>query len=544
MTRRALVAGAAVGVSALAGMERGVGTAGAEEAAEKGWNVEADLAVVGTGTASFGAFAAAKAGMRVVALEKGAIAGGTTIMSGCVCWVPNNRVMGDFGYGPDVSDEEVLAYVQAADVARGADEERERDYIAHARDVFEWFARTFDLAQGIFPGTCDYYNLPGAMGLGRSIGYVDSQVDALNVGMDEPFGELFLPLYDELGIDLRMQTQATALIQDESGRVVGVAAKDADGNELRVRAEKGVLLGTGGFEHNSEMCSQFLPGPLLGLVSPSTNTGDGIKMARRIGADLGNMSSIWGNPFYISNEDDPAANILGDYGMYAGCPGAIYVNAAGKRFANEAVGYDVVTNAMYNYSTLTYSMPNLTSWMVFDSDHVAAYGFPGFADEQAEWVYGGFDTLGELAQACGIDAEGLIDEVARFNGFAEKGVDEDFGRGSWQHDTIQAALMGERPDLANAALGPVSTPPFYAVKVGPGAFGTNGGIRVDADARALDVDGNVIDGLYACGNCTAAMFGSIYPGPGGTLGPGFYQALRAADHACELCIMRDSARLE
>lgn len=505
----------------------GVPTALAEEAAETAWDEEADVVVVGTGTASFAAFAAAKAGAKVVVLEKGGHVGGTTLLSGCVCWVPGNTVMEGLGFGPDVDDEQVLAYVRTADTAHAGEEALQRDYIANARRAFEWFAREFGLEMGVFPATCDYYDLPGAMGLGRSIGFVDSKVDALNVGMDEPYGELFAPMFESLGIEVRLETAATDLVRDESGRVIGVVAEGPEGT-LRIGAGKGVVLGAGGFEHNAAMRDRFLAGPLLGLISPDTNTGDAIRMCQRVGADLGNMGSIWGNPFYIVDESDPSANVLGDYGMYAGCPGAVYVNARGRRFVNEAAGYDVATNAMYNYSTRTYSCENLLSWMVFDADHVAYYGYPTFSEEMPAWCRE-YASLEELAEGCGIDADGLAEEIERFNAMAEAGVDEDWGRGAWQHDTLQAAAMGERPELANAALGPVAAPPFYAVKVGPGAFGTNGGVRVDERARVLDTYGEPVEGLYACGNCTAGIFGTIYPGPGGTLGPGFYQALRAAD---------------
>jgi 3-oxosteroid 1-dehydrogenase len=483
-----------------------------------------------------GAFAAAKAGAKVIVLEKNGILGGTTILSGCVCWVPNNYVMEELGFGPDVSDDEVLAYLRAADVSHSGIESKQRDYIAHAKDVFEWVSQTFGLKLGIFPATCDYYDLPGAMGLGRSIGFVDSKVDEYNVGMDEPFAELFAPMYDELGIDYRLNTEMTELVRDESGRVTGVVAQNSDGT-VRIKADKGVLVGSGGFEHDQKMCNAFLYGPLMGAASPKTNTGDGIKAGMRIGAGIGNMASIWGNPFYIVDENDSSQNILGDYGMYVGLPGAIYVNKRGRRFVNEAAGYDVVTNAMYNYSTKSYSYENLTSWMIFDDDHVSHYGYPTFSDEMPDWV-SKFDTLDELAEACGIDAAGLKDEIDHFNETARSGVDDDWGRGAWEHDTLQANSMGQRDDLSNAALGPIEVAPFYAVKVGPGAFGTNGGLTVNEVANVLDVDGEPIEGLYACGNCTDGIFGSIYPGPGGTVGPGFYQSLRAVDDMLGIGILQ------
>lgn len=498
---------------------------------ETDWDYEADFVVVGSGTACMGAFAAAQSGASVIVIEKNSWLGGTTKLSGCVCWVPGNHVMDEFGYGPDVSDEEVVEYLRAADVTHAGEEALQLDYVENAKTVLQWMDDNFDFEMGIFPSTCDYYDLPGAMGLGRSVGFADSVVDTSEVGMDEPYGEVFEPLFDELGCQVFTDTEASSLICDDDGRVIGV--QTADG--LAFKADKGVLLGTGGFEHNEDMRNRYLAGPLLGISSPEANTGDGILMARKLGADIGNMSSIWGVPYYLTNEEGPDGNILGDYGMYVGLPGAIYVNTKGRRFVNECAGYDVVTNAMYNYDTLSYSQGNLISYMIFDQAHVDSYGWPGFGD-RPDYV-AEFDSLEELAEEYGIDEEGLLDEVERFNEMAETGVDTDFGRGSWLHDTIQCEYSGAPTDTPNCSLGAISTPPYYAVKVGPGAFGTNGGLRTDVDSRVLDLDGEPIEGLYACGNCTEGVFGSIYPGPGGTVGPGFYKAVRAANHALDLGIV-------
>lgn len=515
------------------GSTLGATGAGAENV---NWDEEFDIVVCGSGTALVGALTAQESEASVVVLEKGSTLGGTTVLSGAVCWVPSNHVMERFGYGPDISDEEVLDYMRSADVSHGSSDETKLDYIQNARKLFRWMEDTWGLEFGIFPATCDYYDLPGAMGLGRSIGFIDSQTEAAGgAGMDDvAFQEVFIGMAQNRGLDMRTNAEVTSLVQNSDGRIVGVEAHI--GSETKyIKAAKGVLLGTGGFEHNKEMCDKYLYGPLHGLASPSTNTGDGQRMGQRVGADLANMSSVWGNPFYLIS-DEPAQNPLADYGMYAGTAGAIYVNSRGRRFVNEAAGYDVVTNAFYNYDTYTYSFGNMPAWLIFDSDHAEAYGWPTYVEEQPKWVKA-FSSIDELANACGIDPEGLTQEIARFNAMCENGVDEDFGRGTWLHDTIQAECFGPRPDLANVTMGPIATPPFYAVKVGPGAFGTNGGLAVDTNARVLDLDGKAIEGLYACGNCAASICGSIYPGPGGTVGPGFYQAFRAVNHALELGII-------
>jgi succinate dehydrogenase/fumarate reductase flavoprotein subunit len=543
LTRRGFLRGAALTGGALAAgglfacAPSSPGSAspgGASAPGDIAWDHEVDLVVAGSGTAVLAALVADHAGSSVMLLEKGAFLGGTTLLSGCVCWVPGNYVMAGLGYGPDVSDEEVLAYLKRADVSDGGTDELRMDYIKNAREVFRWMKESLGMEQGIFPATCDYYDVPGAMGLGRSLGFVDSVVDERNVGMDEPFAEVFLSRVEEAGIEALLNTEVTAVIQDETGRTIGVKALQG-GKEIYVKGNKGVLLGCGGFEHNEEMRKQYLYGPLEGMASPSTNTGDAHKMGMRVGADLGNMSSIWGNPFYIIG-DDPAQNPLADYGMYAGLPGAVYVNSKGKRFCNEAAGYDVVVNPMYNYSTKTYSFENIPAWMIFDANHVEHYSWPTFAEEKPEWV-AEFASLEELAQACSIDPEGLLEEISHFNALCADGVDADFGRGAWLHDSIQTESFEPRPDLANCCLEAISTAPFYAVRIGPGAFGTNGGLKVSADAQVLDTFGKPIEGLYACGNSTSSIVGSIYPGPGGTVGPGFYQAFKAANHSLGLGLL-------
>jgi 3-oxosteroid 1-dehydrogenase len=125
------------------------------------------------------------------------------------------------------------------------------------------------------------------------------------------------------------------------------------------------------------------------------------------------------------------------------------------------------------------------------------------------------NTLPELAEKLGIDAEGLTDTVAKMNEYAKTGVDPEFGRGG----TIFDRYYGDLKVTPNPNLGPIDAPPFYAMRTYPGELGTKGGLVVDARSRVLTESGEVIPGLYATGNCTASVMGHTYPGPGATLGP-------------------------
>ncbi|MGB1582103.1 MAG: FAD-binding protein, partial [Nevskiales bacterium] len=144
-----------------------------------------------------------------------------------------------------------------------------------------------------------------------------------------------------------------------------------------------------------------------------------------------------------------------------------------------------------------------------------------------EWlnvIYYKANTLEELARQIGVDVEGLQQSVQRFNGFAAKGVDEDFGKGDNDFDIY----YGDQTVGPNPCLGPIEKPPFYAVKLFPGEIGTNGGLDADAAARVKREDGSVIPGLYAVGNCSSAVMGRSYPGAGSTLGPAMVYAYLAA----------------
>ena len=137
-------------------------------------------------------------------------------------------------------------------------------------------------------------------------------------------------------------------------------------------------------------------------------------------------------------------------------------------------------------------------------------------------------TLHELAQKIGVDSEGLQNTIQRFNVFAEKGVDDELQRGASVYDRY----YGDPSVTPNPCLAPLDQSPFYAVRLDPGDFGTQGGLVVNEHAQVLREDNSVIEGLYATGNCSAAIL-PTYPGPGSTLGPAMTFGYLAAKHICK-----------
>ena len=136
------------------------------------------------------------------------------------------------------------------------------------------------------------------------------------------------------------------------------------------------------------------------------------------------------------------------------------------------------------------------------------------------WVQA--DTLEELAREIDVPEANLVETVRRFNELAQRGEDEDFGRG---RESFDRAFTGGASPLV-----PIDTPPYRAAAFGISDLGTKGGLRTDVDARVLDADGRPIPGLYAAGNTMAAVSGETYPGGGNPIGASLLFSHRAALH--------------
>jgi 3-oxosteroid 1-dehydrogenase len=293
---------------------------------------------------------------------------------------------------------------------------------------------------------------------------------------------------------------------------------------------KSVILATGGFEWNSDLVRAFTRGPLTHPVSIQTNTGDGLKMAMRAGAMLGNMREAWWMPVIeVPTDINPMGRQLLTYERTM--PGSLMVNRAGRRFTNEAANYNAFGAAFHEQDVSRFTYANLPCWLIFNQAFYAKWPFVGGLgdsfDQNAkppQWIPAAA-TLAELAGRLGIDAEGLAHSVARFNEQAEAGSDPDFQRGESANDVWwgDPAFRGDK----RATLGALGPGPYYAVEVKSGALGTKGGPQTDIDARVLDVDLNPIIGLYAAGNVMASPMGMTYGGGGGTLGPGMVFGYRA-----------------
>lgn len=508
------------------------------------WDKTADVVVVGTGTAAVAALVASDFGAEsIIVLEKASAFGGTSSMSGGGCGIPLTHIAEAEGIVD--SKEEVLKYYKNATAGR-VDIDVATSYIDNGDDYLRWAEENTGFNWGFTSNMYqDYYEpCDGWLEFGRgsiSVLEIDGEENPESAsGVWKKYQAMFDT--DEK-IELLLETAAAQLVTDADGAVIGVVAEDING-EMRIGANKAVVLGTGGFEHNDEMRKQHLPFPLLAASSTPTNTGDGHKMGLQVGADLINMDRNWGLPHYLvsgaSAEDLLENNKISvelsgmDVGFYRGIPGMIYVNKKGQRFGNESAAYPIINRAFGLFDNANCDYPGIPGYAIYDSSYVGTYRLPGQkeATDPVPEIFVQADTLEELATKLGIDPAGLAAEVAEFNVHAKEGLDPKFNRGGHRFDINNAGVYaGMREDLPNTCLSPLETGPFYGTIVVPGTFGTSGGLKIDANSQVVNVQGEAIPGLYAVGNCSSGVTAGTYCHGGMTVGQGMVMSYVAMKHA-------------
>ncbi|MEU6564435.1 3-oxosteroid 1-dehydrogenase [Nocardia nova] len=536
---------------------------------------EYDVVVVGSGAAGMtAALAAAHHGLRAVLIEKAAHYGGSTARSGGGVWIPGNKALKASGRPDD--REEARRYLHSI-IGDVVPKEKIDTYIDRGAEAFDFVLDHSPLKMTWVPGYSDYHpEAPGGLGSGRScepkpfnlkvlgaeaakleppyakapLNVVVMQTDfvRLNLIKRHPKGMMramrvgartYLAKFTgkqivgmgqaiiaamrkglvDANVPVLLNTPLTKLIT-EDGRVVGVEAT-VDGEPTVFKARYGVVLGTGGFEHNAEMRTKYQREPITTdwTTGAAANTGDGILAGMEVGADIGFMEDSWWGPTIFKGEGKPWFALA-----ERNLPGAIMVNADGKRFGNESAPYVEAVHTMYGGKWGQGDGPgeNIPAWLVFDQRYRNRYIYAGLQPGQrfpSRWMENDnivkAGSIAELAEKLGVPAENLSNTITRFNAFAEKGVDEDFGRGKSHYDRY----YGDPTVKPNPCLAALEQGPFYAAKIVPGDLGTKGGLVTDTAARVLREDGSVIDGLYASGNSSIPVMGHTYAGPGATIGP-------------------------
>lgn len=548
-----------------------------------------DFVVVGSGAGSMvAALYMRSQGKRVAILEKSELVGGTTARSGGVLWIPNNPFMARDGVQDSYEAARTYLDTLTGDQpdAPSATPERRHAFLTQGPKMIE-----FLVAQGIALDRAKYWpdyndDLPGGSAPGRTVvakpfnrkqlgrwadrlrpsfmalpGNLPAALEEMKLlplmrrswkarflllrlagrgalarltGRDYVVGGAalqgrMLKACLDAGVEIFTQTAVSGVLQ-ENGRVVGVEARRKDG-PLRVRAELGVLMNSGGFARNPQMRERYQP---LASVdwsnAPETDTGEMIEEMLRLGAAPAQLEEFVGYQATLPPGVTRDKLIPGVQGMTAS-PHAILVDRTGVRYMNEGGSYMAYCQGMQARHA---QVPAIPSWAIFDAQYMAKYMLAGTmpgSDKPQSWYDEGYlkkaDTIEELAALIGVEPATLRATVERFNGFVAANKDEDFGRGDRAYDN----WLGDPLHAPSNTLGTIDQAPYYAIEVVPGDVGTFGGVLTDEHARVVREDGTVIEGLYATGVATGSVMGRFYPGAGCSIGPGYTFGYIAAQHA-------------
>ncbi len=301
--------------------------------------------------------------------------------------------------------------------------------------------------------------------------------------------------------------------------VIGVIAEH-EGKELAIRAKRGVVIATGGFQCNPDLVRKYVSGAKLAYLGSPGNTGDGLLMAQSMGTQLWHMTDV-SAPLGIEVPGVKAA-----FQLSAKAPSFIWVDQDGKRFVNEKGidGHTQIT-AVNFYDAVTHRYPRNPCYMIFDEPARKAgpiYGsaVSGYAlnREKYKWsadnseeirkgVIIKAETIEELAAK--LNMPHLVETVKKWNADMKTGADTVFGRRIMKDPNAKVVFEGRDVDLLSAPIrldGPV-----YAVKLVPVAYNCQGGPKKNAKCQVLDAYGDPIPHLYICGEL-GSMWTSVYQG--------------------------------
>ncbi|SKC85430.1 Succinate dehydrogenase/fumarate reductase, flavoprotein subunit [Burkholderia sp. YR290] len=543
-------------------------------ATTENWDCEVDVLILGAGAAGMTAAIVSKnEGLTPLVLEKTDQVGGTSAWSVGMMWFVDSSPMQTAGFKD--SFDKARKYF-AATVGNSVDRTLQEAYISQGRVALDYMLKHSEL-EVVAVDYPDYSpELEGGM-FGRAHAPIEFDGRKLGVHFKDlraplpafaPFGGMMLDLPDLLhflsftrsarsffhvlkrflrygvdrlhhhrgtrlvggnaltgrlyktmldrNIDVWLRSSATRLIVD--GNKVTGAEVVRDGQTIRVRARRGIVIATGGYPGNLAMRREHSRQPTveLGLGLPS-NVGEGLHLGESVGGRLDHNAQDTGYYVPMSVYPDDAGNVQlwGHFMLDRPKPGFIAVGKDGNRFTNEAASYHAFTLGMFEAGAIP-------AYLIADAATVKKYGIgvilPGSLSlrryEKSGYLSSGA-MLAELAGKIGVDVNGLQRSVERNNQFAKTGIDEDFGKGSSAYNVYK----GDPTHSPNPCLGPIEKGPFYAVKLMPGDFGTSRGLVTGSHGEVLDENNRPISGLYACGNDMNSPVGGHYIGAGITLGP-------------------------
>lgn len=550
--RSFLVAGGSA--AALAGVAATCGAQADEVAPEfwmpQAWDQECEVCVVGFGAAGVSAaLAATYAGADVLVLECAPLelrGGNSGVCGGGWIEPTDPQTYANFLYHLNLQHDDMddlVAFAESLDGMADWIDELGIDYMDTHRTSFNFYPKGFyDMADTM------NNSMKGIAETGMEHHAMADEDGNQAMGGKYFYGPM-AAIYDELGGRVLYETRGRELIQDPRTReILGVRAEGPDGSNVYVKATKGVILATGGYEANPEFTDNYVrPNMNIGVTGSPYNRGDGVAMANRAGAKLWHMGCIeWqGYGARLMPNDEVMGRVTTSTNWHTE-PAIIIVNKYGKRFFREDMRMGHTrTFPGTEFNGYADSVDTVNDWtgapayVIFDQTRFAegsgnfyggkdalAMGWFGqhdlyeWSDDNSKELENGIivkgETLEELAANLGmVGVDQLVETVAAYNGYVDAGEDPDFGRDPEKMVKIE-------------------TGPFYAIEVWPSLLNTQGGPRHNPlTGRVIAEDGAEIPRLYAAGEL-GSHFGLVYHGSGNTT-----EAVMCGKHAGE-----DAAALE
>lgn len=546
-----------------------------------------DLVVLGSGAGGLTAAAtAARRGLKVLVVEKAEHFGGTSAISGGAVWLYGTDQAR--AAGAVDSPEAIRTYLRQV-IGDGYDPALVDTFIEHGHQALRWLEQNTELRYALRPHSPDYYpDAPGATQFGRALEMVEYDGRQLgphfkDLQMPPPgmllFGGMMVNRVDiqhflsirrsprslwhclklmaryardrlhhprgtrlttgnaliarlassafAHGTQLWLRSEALELIV-ERGVVTGVVVQ-REGRRERVLARGGVVCAMGGFAAGA-LADSYRPGrqaPHL-TMSPPTNDGAALRLGQAVAAAQGEglVANFFWAPVselrHVSGERERFPHLVTDRAK----PGVIAVGPDGRRFVNESDSYHHFVQTMFAKGIAS-------CWLVCDAEAMNRYGLglarPKPVDNQA-LIHAGYlhraATAQALAKTIGVDPQVFMQTLEQFNADARNGIDRAFGKGGNSYNRY----MGDPQHTPNPCLAPLTSGPFYAIRIHTGDLGSARGLVTNAQANVLNRDGQPIAGLYAVGNDMNSLMKGTYPGPGITLGPALTFGWLAANH--------------
>ncbi|ENH68197.1 3-ketosteroid 1-dehydrogenase helE [Fusarium oxysporum f. sp. cubense] len=338
------------------------------------------------------------------------------------------------------------------------------------------------------------------------------------------------------------------LVSDLDGRVIGAKVLCGRSEKpVHIHASLGVVLTTGGFSQNQKMRDTYLGiGSTDGRASKIStmagwslaapgDIGIALQVSQRLHADSAQLDQVWGIPTMIN----PGTGKVTEAMFAISKPFSFVVDGYGRRFFSESQPYGAAVRSMYERAKK--GSRTAEFWLIFDDKYMQAYPIGGL---QSPWlidqaVEKGLlvrsDTVDGLSKQILVPNQSLQATLSEWNEMCDGGRDKHFHRGEDRYQQF----IGDPDVTPNPCMGPVKESPFYAIKIFPGDAGTRGGPLTDEFARVLRKNGDVIDGLFAGGNASAALLES--QGAGTTLAPAMTEGFIAVTYMLSLASAASSS---